>query len=301
MNKMRSVFFNVFDPAYEIWLCWRFVRENVWTTILPLTFFAFGISVATHNSITDSVFYSLVSFTYFVLFIYVFDVNSQIFGVKEDEVNKPDRPLSSGLIDLNEGKKRAFIISSVFVVYAFILNVHIWAIFWFFLVWLYSYTGFSRNWLLKCLLVSLGTLTQLPAAATIVGVPLEKIWVWLVSVFVMMTICIGVQEFRDVEGDKKVGRETLPIKFGVRRSRYLIAGACVASILIEHFTIFYRSSNYPLEIPSIGFEALCSVILLWVAIRMLKNNTDRDHDDLSFRLFQYWYTILCASVIVYKF
>lgn len=263
---MRDITTERWSPLFEAWLSWRFIRTNIWTTVCPLTFFSLGLSVATDQLLSSTMANTIVTFSYFFLFIYVFEINSQLLGLEEDKVNKPERPLPSGAITLKQGKKRAIIISASFISYAFLLDVELWALLWFGLVWLYCYAGCSRHWLLKCLFASVGAQTQLPAAAIIAGVPLQgiwqDIWVWFPGIFVMMTLLVGVQDFRDVEGDKKVGRVTLPIRFGVRRARLIIAHACIACIFIAHFTIFSHPSGAPLSTANQGFELASASLLV---------------------------------------
>ena len=298
---MTDITIKRWTPFFEVWLSWRFIRTDIWTTVSPLTLFSFGLNVATNQPPSLIIANTIIACSYFFLFIYVFEINSQIFGVEEDRINKPERPLPAGVITLKQGKKRAVIISASFIAYAFLLNVELWALLWFGLVWLYSYTGCSRHWLLKCLFVSIGTLTQLSAAAIISGVPLLDIWVWLLSIFIMVTLLIGVQDFRDVEGDRRVGRVTLPIRVSVRRARLSIAQACLVCILIAHFTIFNRPPGTPLSMASQGFELTSAALLLWIFIRMFRRKPSRDHDHLSYRLLEYWFTVICASVITYSF
>lgn len=286
---------------FEIWLSWRFIRNDIWTTLIPLTLLTTGLSINLSLNTTDVLVNTLLALIYFFIFDYIFEINSQIFGIEEDRINKPDRPIAAGIITPEGAKQRAIIILCGFTIYAFLLNVLLWALIWFGLVWLYSYTNWSKNWLLKCLLVSLGTLTQLPVAATIAGFPIMDLSLWLATIFVVMTIMIGVQEFRDVEGDLAVDRKTLPIVFGVKNARRMIAAASVISIIILHFTLFNRHSEWPLSRLNMLFEVASAALLLSVFFRMLQNSVSRSHDHFSFRLFEYWYTLICISVISYSF
>ncbi|MGO3216105.1 MULTISPECIES: UbiA family prenyltransferase [Halomonas] len=110
-------------------------------------------------------------------------------------------------------------------------------------------------------MVSIGIQTQLPAAI-IAGVPLLDIGVWLLNIFIMMTLLFGIQDFRDVEGDRRVGRVTLPIRIGARRPRLSIAQVCLVYLLIAHVAIFNRPPGAPLPLASLGFELTSAALLL---------------------------------------
>ncbi|WP_124076964.1 UbiA family prenyltransferase [Burkholderia gladioli] len=282
---------------WEIWLSWQFIKNNTLTTIVPLTVFALALSLNVRNDVTPTLLHVSISFVYFYLFIYTFDLNSQIFGVEEDRANKPDRPIPTGIVTLVQAKRRAMVVSLAFVLLSIAIDAVPYALAWLMLVLLYSYTAWSCQWLLKCLLVSLGTQTQLPVVAGIVGLHSAALWTWGVGIFVLMTMLIGVQDFRDVDGDRRVGRRTLPIVFGETRARILIVISYVLSIAVAHCTIFAQAREGAYRTMATGFELVGAAMLLTVAYRLIYVRRTRQQDHTSYRIMECWYVLACASIV----
>lgn len=291
IQKRRGVMF-------ELWLSWRFVKNNIWAGAVAPTLFTLALCAAKGLPGMEIAISTLASFVYAYLHLYVFDINSQIFGIEEDKINKPDRPLAAKIITLASAKIRAVIFTLLFFAYGICLGVIGWTLLWVLFVLLYSYTPWSNNWLLKNLFVALGILTLLPVAAHNASVPFIEVAHWLLSLLVMTSYMITTQDLRDVKGDAHIGRKTFPLVYGMRTAKIALSLAYLLSIVIAHYTLFIPGEN-----GSSGalllFESGSALILLCVAARLCKQNADCRYDHFTYRLWEYWYTLVCISMFAF--
>lgn len=93
-------------------------------------------------------------------------------------------------------------------------------------------------------------------------------------------ITIFVQDFRDMNGDLKIGRKTLPIKFGLILSRYICCLFCIMSILIIKFIHPEEHLYLTLNI----------VLLSIISLRIILKNKLKD-DKLTYDIWCIWYCI----------
>ncbi|MGB8841923.1 MAG: UbiA family prenyltransferase, partial [Aliidongia sp.] len=203
---------------FEVFVSWKFIRKNVWVSIIALGVLSIGLAVNQSLPLRESVINLIKVIIYSFFLIYSLEVHTQIFGIEEDKHNKPERPIPSGVISLDGARRRAWIITCVFVIVGIVLNVIIYSSLWIILVLLYSYTSCSKNCALKTLIACLGVCSQYFVVAYISGISCKSIWLWVLEMFFIVTITMSVQEFRDIIGDAAVGRRTLPIAMGEKNA-----------------------------------------------------------------------------------
>jgi geranylgeranylglycerol-phosphate geranylgeranyltransferase len=143
-----------------------------------------------------------------------------------DSIQKPHRPIPSGRIK----PKEAIVVGAIFALVGFFLTffltlynvilVFIVAVLVFFYTSVSKSHGFSGN-------VNRGLVTMAAYFFGIfaTGVPLLSLppYVWLLSIVFLVhdTNSNLVGAIRDVEGDKKGGYRTIPVKYGVKLSIYI--------------------------------------------------------------------------------
>ncbi|KAI7865999.1 hypothetical protein K492DRAFT_106217, partial [Lichtheimia hyalospora FSU 10163] len=96
----------------------------------------------------------------------------QIKGIEEDKINKPDRPLVSGLLNKYQAIIRYIIVSFLYLFLSYKKQVFLESFIWFIVTILYNIIELDKHWFFKS----------------------------------PITIC--VQEFRDIDGDLEIGRKT---------------------------------------------------------------------------------------------
>jgi geranylgeranylglycerol-phosphate geranylgeranyltransferase len=166
------------------------------------------------------------------------NIINDIFDIEIDKINRPDRPLPSGKIS----HKEALVLYFIFLLLSFILS-------WFvnqeaFLIvtgttsLLFLYSKYLKKIplvgnILVALLTGLvfiygGVAVENPAAAVIPAL----------FAFVINLIREIVKDMQDVEGDKKAGLSTFPIKYGFQKSKSLAVFFAIILILSTCYPFF---------------------------------------------------------------
>ncbi len=166
---------------------------------------------------------------------------NQIFDLEIDRINKPDRPLPSGTINLRE----AWIFTLVCYVLTFLLAALVNR--WFFIIVLftslitYAYSGppfrTKRFGVLANVTIAIprGCLLVVAGWSSIAN-PMDR-EPWLLGL-VMGLYILGAattKDFSDMEGDRKYGCMTLPIRYGVRASAWMISPFFILPFILLAF------------------------------------------------------------------
>lgn len=267
----------------EVHLCGRFIRGDLWVTLVPAALWM-GTLALRHGVRAEAALVNLVLGTvYFGLFIYPFCLSNQWVGIAEDRINKPDRPLVRGDVTPAGALRRYGVYSAGFLVLGAALGVFPWAVMWVGVTFLHNFTALGHHWAFKSgLLMGVGGVAQLMAGAGIMlgeGAP-EALGGSLV-VAVWVTLGAAVQDFRDLEGDRSLGRKTLPLVLGEARARRCMV---VVFGLLALASAFYWPGVGP------GF-ALGNLVL---AYRLLRFRS-RKADARTYRIFAGLY---CGLVLI---
>ncbi|CAG8756381.1 35823_t:CDS:2 [Gigaspora margarita] len=187
---------------------------------------------------------------------------SQISSVEEDRINKPFRPIPSGLITIRDAKHRLVAISFIFPVTAYIIGglpLLFLCFMWQAWVIFNELLNLGKNAFYKNFFSAFGTWIQLVGSYYIIIGTNLKIFELLnselnifklgICFFVMTTA--QVQDLRDQKGDKFVGRKTLPLLIGDNICRWFTILMLIISLLV----IRYISNNFLQVIVEKNFEA----------------------------------------------
>lgn len=132
----------------------------------------------------------------------------------EDEVNKPDRPITSKATTAAATKVRYLISTVVWLIYSYFLNVHKWSLLWISTVFISYFLHAARFGPAKDLSMALGIVAQLMACWEIGGSDVDVGWSWVKIIAIWNFFTVAIQDFRDVPGDMACGRWTMPILLG---------------------------------------------------------------------------------------
>lgn len=215
----------------EVGLCYGFVRRDLGTGLLPVPGFTLAsllyrgasaeemIPVIARTfsqppSLPTLLIRYIGAFLYGFLYLYTFVVANQIDGVKEDKINKPDRPIASGSTTLKAAKIRWVVLTIFYLLYSYVLGIEKWTILWILTTIAHNFLGFSNFGPTKDGCMGSGCIAQLMAAWAIGGSPPEMGWAWTKFITVYMCWPIPLQDLRDVPGDLAQGRRTTPILMG---------------------------------------------------------------------------------------
>lgn len=234
---------------------------------------------------------------------YCFDIVNQISSVEEDAINKPYRPIVSGLLSITGAQRRLLIswILSPLAIYAIsglksstiFLSWEGWVIF------CYVWPKFN-HWVIKNAFTSVGAFIMFRLINAIVchrapHLSMDPDLDSLLALYFMMTI--HLQEFHDMEGDRKIGRRTLPLSVrpsSIKRVRQLSAAVMVAIGLFPTTwtLIYYREWQYLyLLLSGFLFTAGCGII----AVRVVEINSKSGSE----RTYKVYYMLTTYALAVY--
>ena len=283
----------------ELYITWLTIRRDILASIIPASLFIM-VSYRSSSDIwrwDETVSVVLQGFLYFGLYIWSFCLGNQIVGVDEDRLNKPDRPIPAGFITLNGAWYRFILANLMFPAVAYYLggsSLVIWAVSWQALSIAYNFGGLDQHWFGKNIIfITFGSIVQ-TVPAWLLAQPLSVLaWQWILGIAIGCGVTLHLQDFRDVEGDRAIGRVTLPVQIGLKASRWLMA-LCIGVLLplFMHWMLFNsiygRGYDELLVLVELGLMAMN----IFVAVRTLALTTPRD-DHYTYQTHCLW---LCACI-----
>jgi len=144
----------------ELYLSWRFIRANFPPSVVFCVAAATGAWHVAHAPWGSLPVSWLLATLFGWLFIYAHDLVNQAVGHAEDSVNKPDRPIPSGLCDPPGARRRFVVVAVLFAALAAAIGVWGWALAWLAAILVYHYGGAHRWWLTKGVYTVLGIMIQ---------------------------------------------------------------------------------------------------------------------------------------------
>lgn len=278
----------------ELYLWFQVVKYDLAASTIPANIFMLAIWY-THSGVWQELpLIFLRGLVYFFLYIFTFCLSNQLSGVEEDRLNKPDRPLIRGLVTYRGGRVRWAASMILYTLVGSWFGVLRWTLLWQASTILHNRFGWAKHWFTKNLIMFLGTFAQLAAAWELIT-PLNMAgWRWVLTMALGVFFLVGLQDLRDVAGDKKSDRRTLPIVYGMKPVRIALAIGFVAQAFVVHAL---------LVVPA-GLSILhwsCSVILglgsFFIAYRILLYHTpNADHH--TYMLYNYWYCLALAFAFI---
>ena len=221
---------------WELQLFYRFNWRDIPAALLPGV--AFTLVAVKHHGSTNYATALLWSLLYFCLYIYTFNLCNQYTGVEEDKISKPDRPIPSGLVSVEGVRFRWYIVTVLYIVAGLAIG-NVWSsLLWIFDTIMHSHYGWSEHWFTKnSVFIPLDVVVQGWAGWSVAtgDVWLDQESVVFIGMAVLYAcLLVNLQDFRDVEGDRKVGRKTMPVQFGMASSTYM-----QSFLFLLQFVIFY--------------------------------------------------------------
>ncbi|CDO69434.1 hypothetical protein BN946_scf184791.g29 [Trametes cinnabarina] len=261
-----------------------FTKSDIKTTVIPVSFLAFASA-----PLRDA---SRISHVVFWVWFHVlqFDVSNQTLDPDEDAKNKSDRPLPAKRISLRNAillrwllVPACWLLSSLYspqTVYASIALVALTII--------YDELGaHGRHWIIRNLVNALGFASFEVGATLVAGNDPGRLdSVALLSVIASTGIfatTIHTQDFKDIEGDSAIGRQTIPIVFG-KFAKYTV---------IIPMTLWSIGLSYMWHLDALA--SLAFVLLgLFVGVKYLVGRTIPEYQ-VAFYWYNAWLT--CAHVL----
>lgn len=290
----------------EVTITWRIIQNDYNTTLIPITIY-FLLSASHQRALDISFVWVLtISAAYSLAYIVPFCLANQIRGVEEDKLEKPYRPLAAGLITLQGAWIRYNCWNMVLICISGLLgwNVLAWSCVWMTVTVYHNFLGGDKHFLTKNVVcMTLGTAAQFGAAWHTYHPSMpqqQQIWMWMIATWI--GVLANIQDFRDMQGDLKMGRKTLPILWGhdshdsLHEARAMMAfGVVVAGLALQHMlTLFYAHS--------IEARTLQIIFLVWhgvLALRVMSART-RLEDHITYKYYlSFFYCAVALSSFVF--
>lgn len=280
----------------ELYLWIQIVKYDLAASTIPAVIFTLAVWHTYSGSWQELPFVFLKSLLYFFLYIFTFCLSNQLDGIEEDRLNKPDRPLVRGLVTPNDALVRWRASMVLYTLVGVWFGVLKWTLLWQLVTILHNRWAWSKHWFTKNLSMFLGTLAQLAVAWELV-LPLDGTgWRWVLTMALGVFFLVSLQDLRDVVGDKKNDRKTLPIVYGMNTVRIALAIGFMVQAVVVH-VMLVTPAGLTLA------HWLCSVILglssWFIAYRILRYRTPKA-DHRTYMLYNYWYCLVlaCASILL---
>ncbi|KAF4339123.1 ubiA prenyltransferase family domain protein [Fusarium beomiforme] len=207
----------------EISLFLQFSWRDWSATIIPACLFAPGaMKGLSHDAVACNY---LLMIMWITIYIYAFNLFDQVTNPEEDRINKPDRPLPSGAVTEAGARRRCAILWSLFFSMVMIFpQILLETITHAAFTYLMSATGLGKTWLGKSS-VSMMVMcwSLLSAVRKLIAPQTGQSLRHIIALALWAGLTTQAQDFRDQRGDKYIGRRTLPIAFGDRPARYILA------------------------------------------------------------------------------
>jgi 4-hydroxybenzoate polyprenyltransferase len=172
---------------------------------------------------------------------------NQIFDLEIDRINKPDRPLTSGVLTPRGAWPFTLLGYGAALVMAAFVNGQTFAIY---LIAALATVAYSAPpFRLKCRLWSSNLIIALVrgellkvAGWAAVGTVLDSFEPWYIGLiyFVFLLGATTTKDFADIEGDRKAGCVTLPVRYGVTASARIISPFFIVPWIIMALGVFLK-------------------------------------------------------------
>jgi geranylgeranylglycerol-phosphate geranylgeranyltransferase len=206
------------------------------------------------------------------------NIINDIFDIEIDRINRPSRPLSSGLIKINFALFFYFILVLISLALSLLISQSAFTIVLISHLILFLYSKYLKKIpLIGNITVAFLTGLVFIFGGVAVGNPSAAI-IPASFAFLINLIREIVKDMEDIEGDRKVDVITFPIKFGFQKSKFLIL---VITILLVLFTLYpFLTKLYKIEF-IIVVMILVNTILVYSLKLLFENNSDKNLKKVS--------------------
>lgn len=172
---------------------------------------------------------------------------NQIFDLANDQVNKPQRPLPSGRMAVQEAAWLSGAGYGVALLFAWQVNAQTFAIYIFAALATVAYSvpplrlkrhPWASNFVIA---LTRGELLKVAGWAAVATV-LDSWEPWFIGLiyFIFLLGATTTKDFADIDGDRAAGCQTLPVKYGVEKSILLISPAFILPWIVMALGVFCK-------------------------------------------------------------
>jgi 4-hydroxybenzoate polyprenyltransferase len=257
-----------------------FTQNDILTTIIPTTLFALVAAPLCSP-------YRCVHVVWWIwLHLLHFNVANQVIDPAEDGRNKASRPIPAGYISLRDAVYLRWCLVPICLVASAFYSIQVLSAslaITLLTLWYNEFKAHSHHWFSKNLMTGLGYACFQAGATLIAGRDMSRLEPnALLAVFLsiaMFATTLQAQDFKDQEGDRSIGRRTLPIAHPSPARVSMFVGLPMWSICLTQVW---------------GMDAFCSVAFIFysglVGLRFMVCKTTKA-DRLSCKLYSLWFSV----------
>ncbi|MEV7189515.1 UbiA family prenyltransferase [Kitasatospora sp. NPDC093102] len=283
---------------FEVRVTIRLLADNSSAAVVPPVLFTAAVGLRQGLAAADLARHVAAAAVLFLLFLYVFDTANQAAGAAEDALNKPYRPIPSGLITREGVLTRLSIALPLYTLAGLLTETIGWVLLWQTVSLGLNLLSNPRHYVVvKPVAMVLGTLAQLAAAWELVT-PLDgEGWRWVLVVTAACNLPMCFEDVRDMAGDRRIGRRTLPLMLGHWPVRIWFALNMAALPATLHVLLF--SHGHAGQAVVLGCDALVAVPAWTAGARSLLRREARA-DRVTYLLFTGIYAVIlsCAFALL---
>lgn len=296
LSTVRALIAKIYRSLrHEAWLSWQFIGGDISASMIPGLLFMMAAWKTHPTNVLDLLLVLARGIVYFWLYIMPFCISNQIVGIDEDRINKPHRPLVKGDVSPLGAKVRLAVTMVLFGLVGWWFGVLEWALLWQGCIILHNLGSGSKHWITKNLFIGVGTLALLAAAWQLVTPITSIAWQWILVVAGVWLFLAAIQDLRDIDGDRAIGRNTFPIAFGETASRFMLSIGFALLPFVTHFGLMMPAG---LTWKVILCDLVLAVISLAIATRIVTLRLPKE-DHYSYILFTYWFcSVLVGAIVV---
>lgn len=280
-------------PADELLITSRMLKSNTGASLIVWMVGVIARLIAKPEAMYITIRIILESLLNAFLYAYVFDILYQITSVEEDTINKPHRPIPSGLLSMHGAKIRMALswVLSYPIIYT-VTGRNAARLLFYWEVWsLFCYVWPSINhWFCRNAFAGLGVFIMYRWINVIVGnhVPGANIRPVFDVIFALWVTCTcHLQEFHDVDGDCRAGRRTIAVI--LQPSASLLLRRCTAIFMLLWAWFCFRClQHYHFSQDTYVKLLVASCLYLWVCLVVAVRTWSprkKDYDERTYKVY----------------
>ncbi|MEU7024085.1 UbiA family prenyltransferase [Streptomyces sp. NPDC046203] len=280
------------SPWHEARVTWLFLYRDLSASVIPAALFTLSAGRYFDSSAGHLLTAFGQVFVWLVLYLYTFCLANQLTGIEEDRLLKPDRPLPRGLVTPRGVRARWAVAMPVFTLLGWWLGVLPYTLLWQAATVLHNFCGWGAWGFSKNLVMMLGVVAQLGAAWTLVGPVDATAWRWILVLTVLFVgPAVHIQDLRDLDGDRRTGRRTLPLLFGEEATRRYLSVFLFLVPAVLWLTLYAPLPSGPrVAVCGLAVTAAC-----WTIAWRVRHRRGRRADHTTYMGYTYIYCLILAS------
>ncbi|KAE8152227.1 UbiA prenyltransferase family-domain-containing protein [Aspergillus avenaceus] len=242
----------------------------------------------------------------FVGHLYVFEIVNQTLHVEEDRINKPFRPIPTGLLSMPGAYARWFLSWTLFPVAAGYLAGadagYLLAAYQAWVFFCYGWPNFN-HWLVRNAFPSVGAYNMFRLVDTIVQSEIPSFPVFSTRVLLVWAAwvisTIHMQEFHDVEGDRRSNRKSFPVAVGPKGEPVLRVGTALLFVGSGVFLLANAAASTGNESWVVGGLVVSGLVYTWLSCILGSRLVRQAGVEFDRKTYKLYYVLVSYSMVCY--